>query len=127
MIDITFKLGGSSGTSYADKLSTYNVTHVAEYGETFTALDGTEYGIPAYRPVITFSLVPLTEAESNALYNLLKTSSVSVYYRDPNTNTTRTASCRVASDIERTFALKSSDGSRRYLGGEIVLRQRTVL
>lgn len=125
MIDITFKIGV---TSYSDLLSTYNVDYAVEYGETFTALNGTEYGRPLYRPVIRFSLIPLTEAQSADLYTKLSESaSVTVQYTDPHANTTRTASFRVASDIGRAFLLKSVDGLRRYSGGEIVLRQRTVL
>lgn len=125
MIDITFKIGG---TNYSALLSTYDVTYAAEYGESFTALDGTEYGTPRFRPIITFSLIPLTEAQSAALYGKLSAAqSVSVQYTDPYQNAARTASFRVASDLNRVFALKSVDGNRRYTGAQIVLRQRAVL
>jgi hypothetical protein len=125
MIDITFKIGG---TDYSGLLSTYNVDYAAEYGESFTALDGTEYGRPVFRPIITFSLMPLTEAQTAALFTKLSAAaSVTVQYTDPHANTNRTASFRVASDLNRSFLLKSIDGLRRYSGGEIVLRQRTVL
>lgn len=125
MIDITFKIGG---TNYSALLSTYDVTYVAEYGESFTALDGTEYGAPRFRPIITFSLIPLTEAQSAALYGKLSAAqSVTIQYTDPHQNAVRTASFRVASDLNRVFALKSVDGNRRYTGAQITLRQRAVL
>lgn len=125
MIDVTFKLGG---TSYSSKLSTYRVTYETTYGSTLTALDGTEYGRALFRPVITFSLIPMTEEESAALFTLLSNGqSLTVEYTDPNTNEDRTGSFRLASNIDHIFALKSVDGNRRYTGGEIILRQRTVL
>lgn len=125
MIDITFEIGG---TDYSELLSAYNVDYATEYGESFTALNGTEYGKPLFRPIITFALVPLTEEQSAALYSKLSAAeSVNVQYTDPNAATIRTAYFRVASDISRAFLLKSVDGLRRYSGDKIVLRQRTVL
>ena len=122
--DVLFRIGS---TDYRALLSTYRVTYEVEFASTITAINGTEYGKPKFRPIITFSLIPLTDAQSAALFNAVKGSSVSVQYTDPNFNATRTASMKIASNLDSAFGLRSVDGNRYYKGGEIVLRQRTVI
>jgi hypothetical protein len=124
MIDVTFTV---NNTAMHTKLSTYKVTHAIEYPRILTALDGTEYGNARRRPIMTVSFIPLTDAEASTYYNILKSSTLTVVYTDPHMNTTRTASMRLASDIEAVFGIKSITGNRYYKGGEITLRQRTVL
>lgn len=128
MIDVSFTLGS---TDYHTLLSTYSVTHEVETRASVTTMDGTEHVAIQRRPVISFSLIPLTDAQSKALYDLLSAGVLNVTYTDPytytTTNQTRTASFRVASNLNSVFGLKSVDGSRYYKGGDIVLRQRAVL
>lgn len=124
MIDITFKL---NGTDYSSFLSTYTVSYETEYENVITTLNGTEYGVPRYRPVLTVSFIPLTEAQSAALYTVLNTGTVTVLYTDTYKNTNRTASMRVTSNLESQFGLSSINGNRYYKGGSIILRQRTVI
>ena len=124
MIDVTFTL---NGVNYSQLLSTYSVTHVVEYPTTVTAIDGTEYGYGRRRPTITFSLIPLTDAQSATLYDTLLSTNVLCVYTDPQLGRTASASMRVTSNIESVFGLRSVDGNRYYKGGQITLRQRTVL
>ena len=124
MIDIVFKL---NNVDYSTLLSTYSVQVETEYDEVITTMDGTEYGVPKHRPTITFSLIPLTEAQTKALYDNLKLGNISVTYTDTASNTTKTATMRLATNIETVFRLKSVTGNRYYRGNAITLRQRTVL
>lgn len=128
MIDVTFTIGS---TDYHALLSTYNVTHKVETRTLITTMDGTEHYALQRRPVIVFSFIPLTDAQSKSLYDLLSAGTVSVTYTDPNTYTsqtqTRTANFRVASDIESVFGVKSVDGNRYYKGSTITLQQKAVL
>lgn len=124
MIDIVFKL---NNVDYSQLLSKYTVTIETEYEDVIKTLDGTEYGVPKYRPTIVFSLMPLTEAQSAALFNILKLGSITVTYTDTASNATQTATMRVVSNIESAFGLKSITGNRYYKGNAITLRQRTVL
>lgn len=123
MIDVVFTIGA---LDLHARLSTYQVDYETEYQETMTAIDGTEYGKAWHRPVISFSLYPLTDAQSKALYDELKKPSVVVSYTDPHINSTSTATMRLTTNIEAVFGLRSVDGNRYYKGGTITLRQRTV-
>lgn len=126
MIDVTFTIGS---TDYHSLLSTYNVTHKVETRASVVTMDGTEHYALQRRPVITFSLIPLTDDQTKSLYDLLSAGEVSVTYTDPYTYTavtpSRTGVFRVASDLSSVFGVKSND--RYYKGGEITLQQRTVL
>lgn len=124
MIDIILTV---NGVSMSPKLSTYKVQHEIEYPRVMTALDGTEYGIHRRRPIVVFSYIPLTDAETMAFYNALKQNTLTVQYTDPNLNTTATAQMRLVSNIDNVFGIKSVTGDRYYKGGDITLRQRTVL
>lgn len=124
MIDIVLKL---NNVDYSQLLSQYSVKIETEYEEVIKTLDGTEYGVPKYRPNVVFSLMPLTEAQSAALFSALSSGTVSVTYTDTASNTTKTATMRVVSNIESIFGIKSINGNRYYKGNAITLRQRTVL
>ena len=124
MIDVTFTI---NNTDMHAKLSTYKVTYAVEYPRILTALDGTEYGSARRRPIVTVSFIPLTDSEVNTYYNILKSSTLTVQYTDPHQNTTKSAVMRLTSNLDAVFGLKSVTGNRYYKGGEIVLRQRTVL
>lgn len=119
-MDVTFKL---NNTDWASKLSTYSTSREVSYRYTITTLDGMEHAYPAApRPIITFSLYPLTSAEIVALYDILSQLIISVTYTDPASSTDVTRNMRLTSNIDSIFALKSVDGKIRYKGGEITLR-----
>ena len=124
MIDVVFKL---NNVDYSHLLSTYSVVIETEYDEVIRTLNGAEYGSPRFRPTVIFSLIPLTDSQSAALFNILKNGSVTVTYTDTMSNATRTSTMRLASNVESVFCLSSIDGNRYYKGREITLRQRTVL
>ena len=128
MIDVTFTIGS---TDYHSLLSTYSVTHRVETRASVITMDGTEHYALQRRPVISFSLIPMTDTQAKSLYDLLSAGTVSVTYTDPYTYTTtvqsRTANFRVASDLESVFGVKSVDGNRYYKGGIITLQQKAVL
>ena len=124
MIDITFSI---NGTDYSGLLSTYNDTHEVEVRESVTTIDGTEYTASYRRPVVTFSLIPLNDEQTADLYTALSQIIVEVTYTDPYLGREATAVMRVASSLDSEFGIKSINGNRYYKGGEITLRQRTVL
>ena len=124
MIDITFQL---NGVDYSGLLSTYKVTHEFEVRDTLTTMDGTEHTAEYRRPSVLFSLQPLTEEQSDDLYDILSGINVSVVYTDPYIGDETSATMRVTTPLESSFGLKSIDGNRYYKGSVITLRQRTVL
>lgn len=124
MINVTFRL---NGVDWSNKLSTYNVGMIYEYPVMITTLDGTEHVHQRKRPKITFSLIPLTDAEVKALYDCIKNATVSVYYTDTYRNNEVTAIMRVETELSHVFGLESVSGNRYYKGAEIVLRQTTVI
>lgn len=124
MIDVTLTF---NGVDFSDYLSTYTVTHEIETADSVVSLNGTEYVATRRRPVVSFSFVPLSDAQAASIYTALSAVIASATYTDPSVNTDVTATMRVASNIDKVFCLKSEDGNRYYKGGTITLRQRTVL
>jgi len=123
MIDVTFTFNGFDLAPY---LSTFSVVHERETVESLITMDGTEHVATRVRPTIRFSLIPLTDAQSQNIYTALSTGTASTSYTDTYIGE-RTATMRVASSLESVFGIRSVDGNRYYKGGAIVLRQRTVL
>ena len=123
MIDVVFKI---NNTDYSSLLSTYSVDYEIEKVVSVVTLDGTEHVHSRKRPTITFSLIPLTDAQCNAFYSLISALDLTVQYTDPNRGT-KTATMRVSSSIKNAFGIKSIDGNRYYRGGKITLRQNTVV
>lgn len=123
MIDVSFTFNEYDLHSL---LSTYSVTHEFEVADTMTALDGTEYSVTRRRPTIHFTLIPLTDAQATAVYNVLSTITGVAYYTDPLLGD-RSSLVRVASNLSASFGLRSVDGNRYYKGGEIILRSNAVL
>jgi len=112
-----------NGLDLHEKLSTYSVTQEVTYRKVVTTLDNVEHPYPgAARPIITFSLFPLTDDESAELYNALKPLVFPVSYTNQYTASDETRTVRLADDLESSFALLSVDGKRRYKGGSIRLR-----
>ena len=124
MIDITLQIGELDLSRF---LSTYEVQYEVEYPHLVTALDGTEHGAPRYRPIVNFSLIPITDAQATALYTAISRMYANVTYTDTFMNEDVTADMRVTSNLQAAFGLRSIDGNRYYKGGVITLRQRTVI
>lgn len=124
MIDVNFTFNGFDFSPY---LSTYKVTHEIEIADSVTTMDGTEHVAVRRRPSITFTLVPITDAQAASLYTALSAVMGTATYTDPNIGESVSAYMRVTSNIERVFGLRSVDGNRYYKGGAITLRQRAVL
>ena len=124
MIDVTLTIGE---LDLHELLSTYQVTHETEYQQIMTALDGTEHGAARFRPVLTFSLIPLTDAQCDSLYDSLTGQDLYVTYTNPWFDDDVTATMRLTTNFETMFGISSINGNRYYKGGTITLRQRTVL
>ena len=124
MIDVTFVL---NGVDYSSHLSKYTVSHEIEQRETMTTINGTEYTATQIRPVITFSLDPLSDDQSESLYGILSGINIEVTYTDPYLGDNQSAVMRVVSELNSTFVIRDTNDNRYYKGDEITLRSRTVL
>lgn len=112
-----------NGLDLHRRLSTYRLAREVSYSRVVTTLDHVEHPAPAIRrPVITFSLLPMTEQECGELYDALSGREIITAYTDPFQDAVVTKRMRLDSDLEAVFALLSVDGKRRYKGGEIQLR-----
>lgn len=121
-MDVTFKIGTLDLHSI---LSTYNVRYETTYQKIITTLDNVEHPFPSpFRPIVTFSLFPLTDLQSNGVYEALSSNLAQVAFTDPHAGQDRTLTMRVTSDLEAAFGLKSIDGNRYYKGGKIELRAK---
>lgn len=123
-MDITLTI---SNVDFSPKLSTYHVTHEVTAQQMVTTMDGTEHSASWRRPVVEFSMWPLTDAQCNQYYAALSRMEVTVAYTDPYLNANRTVVMRVASSLDAVFGLRSCDGNRYYKGGTIKLRSKTIL
>ena len=103
MIDITLKIGEYD---LSGLLSTYDVQHEVEYQHLMTSLDGTEHGAPRYRPVVNFSLIPITDEQAAELYTALRGINANVTYTDTFRNEDITADMRVTSNLQAVFGLR---------------------
>ncbi len=124
MIDVTLNIGG---LDLSDKLSTYRVKIEYSSQVNVTTMDGTEHFHEFKRPVIEFKLIPLSDADTAAVFAKLRTSPVTVTYTNTYLGTDVTAQMRVGTNLETAFGIRSIDGNRYYKGGEINLRQLTVI
>lgn len=113
-----------NGLDLSSKLSTYSVTEEVAYRKVITTLDDVEHPYPgAKRTTITFSLFPLTDDESAALYSALSSLMFDATYTNQHKGVEETRRVRLMTNLESSFALKSIDGKRRYKGGTIQLRR----
>lgn len=124
MIDVTFILDDVDYSSY---LTEYAVSHEVEARKTITAIDGTEYTVTQIRPSIIFSLDPLSDEQSESLYEILSKPNINVTYTDPYLGDNQFTVMRVTSEINSAFIIRSTGGNRYYRGNSITLRSRTVL
>lgn len=119
-MDVTLKIGT---LDLHNILSTYNVRYETTYQKVITTLDNVEHPFPApFRPIVTFSLFPLTDSQNKSVYDALSGHIEPVTFTDTYAGQDRTLTMRVTSDLEVAFGLKSIDGNRYYKGGEIELR-----
>lgn len=123
-IDVTFTL---EGVDYSQHLSNYSVSHEVEQRKIVTTLDGTEYTSTQLRPVITFSLVPLSDEQSESLYEILSKPSIEVTYTDPYLGDRHSVIMRVTSELNSAFIIRANNGNCYYKGNSITLRSRMVL
>ena len=124
-MDVTLTFNGHD---FAPALSDYKVSYEPNFRKVVTALNGTEYfGNATRRPIITFSLRSMTDAQTRAAYDALKIMAASCAYTDPATNASRTAQFSVKSNLESVFLLRAADGKRYYEGGTVTLRGVTCL
>ena len=113
-----------NGLDLRSKLSPYSVPAEVTYRKVITTLDDVEHPYPgAKRTTITFSLFPLTDDESAALYSALSALVFDATYTNQYKGLDETKRVRLITNLESAFALKSVDGKRRYKGGEIQLRR----
>jgi len=120
-MNVTLKLGE---LAVSERLSTYQTTKNITYREVITTLDDVEHPYPgAVKTVLSFSLLPMTDQESAAVYAALSPLLLPVTYTDSLTGGDVTKNMRVMSDLESVFLLTSVDGKRRYKGGAIQLRE----
>lgn len=124
MIDVTFTI---NGVDYSSKLSTYCVDYEYDNTKMVTAIDGTEhYGRPIARPQIIFSLRPLTDDETAALFSAI-TGTNKVVFTDPPAGIVSTRYMRFIGNVTSAFGLRSVDGNRYYKGGKMTLRSLSVV
>lgn len=113
-----------NGLDLSARLSTYSVSEEVAYRQVIVTLDDAEHPYPSTtRPIITFSLWPMTDEESAALYSALSALVFDATYTNPHKNADETKRVRLMTSLESAFALKSVDGKRRYKGGQIQLRR----
>lgn len=124
MIDVTFTL---ESVDYSPYLLEYKVSHEIETRKTIIAIDGTEYTATQIRPSIVFSLVPLSDEQSESLYEILSQPSIEVTYTDPYLGDRQSVIMRVTSELNSAFIIRANNGNCYYKGNSITLRQRTVL
>ena len=119
-MEVTLKIGS---LDVSGRLSQYKVTHEVSDQKGITTLDNVEHPFPLPdRAVVEFSLFPMTEAESGALYAALAPKVVTATFSDPCTGEASVKQMRLTTSLESAFALMIVDGKRRYKGGSIQLR-----
>lgn len=112
-----------NGLDLGKKLSTYDVGQEVAYRKVVVTLDEVEHPYPVTpRPVITFSLLPLTDEESAKFFNAIRGMIFDCTFTNQYTGMDETKRVRVTSNLESQFLLLSVDGKRRYRGGKIQLR-----
>lgn len=114
-----------NGIDISSRISTYALTRNVSYSRTVTTLDNIEHSSAAIiKPVLSFSLLPMTDAEVSTIYNALVSGNgfVETQYTEPNENAIIQRTMRLNSDLENIFLLDSINGNRYYSGGTIQLR-----
>lgn len=110
-----------NGLDLSNKLSTYNVAQEISYRKVITTLDNVEHAYRGVmRPIVTFSLLPLTDDEYTSLYNKVQNHVFEVTYTDRGREYTK--QMRIVSNLDAQFLLMSVDGKRRWKSGAIQLR-----
>lgn len=117
MMDITLV---ANGYDFSSKLSKYYAYYEVQ-SDVLTMLDKSERLVcGSKRPIVEFTLLPLTDEESAEIYAKLEELVFSATFDIQGAEIT--ADMRVVSNLGAAFLLKSVDGKRRYKGDRIVLR-----
>lgn len=121
MIGVTLRIGTFD---LSPSLSTYRCSREISWKKVVVTMDNVEHPYPgAEKDVISFGLLPMTDAESAELYNALSPLVFNVTYTSTYDGRDITKRMRITSNLEDEFLLLSIDGKRRYRGGEIQLRE----
>lgn len=119
-MDVTLKV---NGLDLHKILSTYEVNYESAYQKVITTLEGKEIAFPFKpRPIISFSLWPLDDNQSEELFAALEKMIFQVEFTNPHRNAVETKTFRLTSDIGSVFGLTSINGMHYYKGGGIELR-----
>lgn len=122
-----------NGRDFSSRISTYRVSYEVTYKKVTTTLSGKEIVTrKRMRPIITFTLLPYTDATAKDDYDVLKSPTLTVKFTDPdaavvNGDNTLTKTMRVTGNLEHTFGLDSINGNRYYKGRAITLRSNEVV
>ena len=124
-MDVTLTI---KDVDFSPWLSSYTVKHEIAYGQIVTTFDGMEHTQGGTRrPIVTFSMFPVSDAVAGDFYAVLSDLIVPVTFTDPNLGGREcTLDMRVVSDLETAFGIRSVDGNRYYKETAIQLRAVTV-
>jgi len=121
-MDVTLKI---NKLDLHELLSTYSVNYEFAYQKVITTLNGNEIAFPYRpRPILTFSLFPLDDEQSEKLFSILRDVIFDVTFTNSNQNAVETKKFRLSSNLESLFGLKSVNGKHYYKGGTIELRAK---
>lgn len=113
-----------NGMDLAPRVATYKVQREITYKKVVTTMDNVEHPYPgAAKDVISFTLLPMTDAEGAEVYDALAPLIFDAKYTSQYDRRDVTKRVRVISSLDSEFLLLSVDGKRRYKGGEIQLRE----
>ena len=110
----------ANGAELSNRLSTYDA-YMEVSQKVLTLMNDMERPYRStMRPVVKFSLLPMTDVEATNIYNMLKGIVFPVTFEI--SGQVMTADMRVIGNLGDKFLLTSCDGKRRYKGAEITLR-----
>ena len=121
MLDVTLIV---NGLNLSGRLATYHTTREITYKKVVVTMDGREHPYPGTaKDVVSFTLLPMTDAEGAEVYDALSPLIYTATYTSQYDRRDVTKTVRIISNLESNFLLLSVDGKRRYSGGEIQLRE----
>lgn len=112
----------ANGRDFSGRLSAYSMQKEVEETRLIKTLDGAEHAAQRTRDVVTFSLIPFSDATATEDYNALRDMQFVTEYTDTFSDMTASQEMRVVSNLDAVFGLRSIDGNRYYKGGTITLR-----
>ena len=119
-MDITLVL---NNRDFSSRVTKYSVTKELIAQKVVTTLDYVEHvPIKRFRNVIRFTLMPMSDETVADDYTALSAGTFTALYSDPHSDSLRTQTVHLVTDLDAVFGIKSVDGNRYYKGQEIVLR-----